>query len=256
MDEPRPRRIPETLIGLVALAVALAVAVPVTAVVVMDGIRDIKRTRDTIVVTGSAKQPIQADLANWNVTVSATERSPEKAARILRAKVAAVAAFLDGGGLPKADVSKPPLGIEQTTVSIPTGLEKPRFRDVPAWHVYQTFSVSTHQIDTLERTAAGLDQLLAQGVAVNAEQIQYLSTRLTAAKFGALRLATANANRRAETIAEGLGGHLGAVRSVNLGVYQIIPRNSTEVSGEGISDTGSRLKDVEAVVSVTFAVER
>ena len=72
----------------------------------------------------------------------------------------------------------------------------------------------------------------------------------------ALRLATADAEERASTIAQGLGGHLGAVRNVSLGVYQITPRNSTDVSNEGISDTSSRLKDVTAVVSVTFAVNR
>jgi hypothetical protein len=43
---------------------------------------------------------------------------------------------------------------------------------------------------------------------------------------------------------------------VQLGVYQITPRNSTDVSGEGISDTSTRSKDVTSVVSVTFAVDR
>ena len=46
------------------------------------------------------------------------------------------------------------------------------------------------------------------------------------------------------------------MRSVQLGVYQITPRNSTDVSGEGINDTSSRAKDVTAVVTVTFAVDR
>jgi uncharacterized protein len=43
---------------------------------------------------------------------------------------------------------------------------------------------------------------------------------------------------------------------VKLGVFQIKPRNSTDVSGEGILDTSTRDKDVTAVVSVTFAVNR
>jgi hypothetical protein len=69
-------------------------------------------------------------------------------------------------------------------------------------------------------------------------------------------VATGFAEERASTIAQELGGHLGAVRNVNLGVYQITPRNSTDLSNEGISDTSSREKDVTAVVSVTFAVNR
>jgi hypothetical protein len=46
------------------------------------------------------------------------------------------------------------------------------------------------------------------------------------------------------------------MRASSLGVYQIVPRDSTEVSDYGISDTSSREKDVTAVVSATFAVNR
>lgn len=87
-------------------------------------------------------------------------------------------------------------------------------------------------------------------------QIQYVSTVLKVAKYAALRKAVADAHDRAATIADGLGGHLGAVRSVGLGVYQITPRNSTDVSDYGINDTSSREKDVNAVVTATFAVKR
>jgi hypothetical protein len=153
-------------------------------------------------------------------------------------------------------VSKPPLDVQETTIQVPTGLAKPRFRPVRAWFVEQSFDVQTEKIDALVRAAAGVDRLLLQGVDLTVGQIRYLSTKLRKAKFAALRLATADAEERASTIAEGLGGHPGAVRSVRLGVYQITPRNSTDVSGEGILDVSTREKDVTAVVSVTFAVNR
>jgi hypothetical protein len=60
-----------------------------------------------------------------------------------------------------------------------------------------------------------------------------LSTKLTDAKFAALRVAVADARKRASTIAAGLGAHLGQVQKTSLGVYQITPRNSTEVSDYG-----------------------
>ena len=173
----------------------------------MNGIRDVKQSRDTVVVTGSAKQPITADLASWFVSVSSRERTPAAAARSLNAKAAAVDAFLSKAGLAD-DVSKPPLDVQETTIQVPTGLAKPRFRSVRAWFVAQSFGVQTKKIDALLRASAGVDQLL------------------------------------------------GAVRSVRLGVYQITPRNSTDVSGEGILDVSTRDKDVTAVVSVTFAVNR
>jgi hypothetical protein len=122
--------------------------------------------------------------------------------------------------------------------------------------VTQEFDVQTTKLDSLVHAAACVNQPLLPGVDVTVGQIAYLSTNLKAAKFAALRLATADAHNRTETIAEGLHGHLGAVRGVTLGVYQITPRNSTAVSGEGILDTTTRAKDVTAVVSVTFSVNR
>src|SRR5919201_4334174 len=124
MSTPRPRReLPQLLIGLVALAVVLGVAVPLSASLVMDGVRDVKRTRDTIVVTGSAKQPIEANLAEWYVTVQSHERTPAAAARSLRAKASAVRKFLTDAGL-SSDVTEPPVDVERVSDQVPTGLKK------------------------------------------------------------------------------------------------------------------------------------
>src|SRR6266566_8430174 len=114
----------------------------------MNGIRDVKGTRDTIVVTGSAKQPITADLALWTVNVSSRERTVADAARSENAKAAAVDEFLRKAGLAN-DVSKPPLEVQETTIQVPTGLKKPRFRSVQAWFVAQSFNVQTDKIDAL-----------------------------------------------------------------------------------------------------------
>ena len=96
---------------------------------------------------------------------------------------------------------------------------------------------------------------MAGGTDVSVSPISYLSTKLVAAKFAALRLAVADAQKRASTIAQGLGARLGPLQGTRLGVYQITPRNSNEVSGGGTNDTSSRLKDVEAVVNVTFNIQ-
>ena len=169
--EPRGRwrDLPEVLLGLVALALALAIAVPLTASIVMNGVRDVKRTRDSIVVTGSAKQPIEANLAVWSVSVASHERTPAAAARSLRSKAAAVRTFLARAGL-AADVTEPPVDVERVTDQVPTGLKKPRFRSVPAFEVSQAFNVQTKKLDTLQRTAAQVDQLLIRGVDVSVGQ--------------------------------------------------------------------------------------
>jgi hypothetical protein len=52
----RDRSLPELLLGLVVIGIAFVV----TGFVVADAIRDVKQSRDTIKVTGSARQPITA----------------------------------------------------------------------------------------------------------------------------------------------------------------------------------------------------
>jgi hypothetical protein len=236
-------RLPELLLGLLAVAVAVAV----TGVSVAHAVRDVKRSRDTITVTGSAREPITSDVVHWSLAVDAEATRPQDAVRQVQSRAAAVRAFLRGGGLPGDAVSEPPL----VTRSILLRVGK---RRVPGFRVVQRFKVSSTDIDRVEAVAARTSDLLAQGVPVSTTSLGYLATNLADAKIRALKKAVADAHRRAETIVAGIGGKLGSVKSAELGVYQVVARNSTNVSDYGINDTASRDKEVYSVVSVTFRV--
>ena len=84
---------------------------------------------------------------------------------------------------------------------------------------------------------------------------EYLYTKLADVRTVMLGEATKDARTRAESIARAAGSDIGAVREVRMGVFQITPRNSTEVNDYGINDTSSLEKDITAVVRVTFAVK-
>ena len=110
--------------------------------------------------------------------------------------------------------------------------------------------------DDPKRASTAVGGLIERGIDVSAAPLEYISTELSAAKLRALDRATAEARRRAEILAHGLGGKLGRMRSSSQGVYQVTPRDSTDVSDYGINDTSTREKDVTAVVNATFAVKR
>ena len=234
------RRIPELLIGLVALAVAILIG----ALAVASAVKAVKRSRDTITVTGSAKRPITADLVTWHLSVSSADSDPAVASRVLRINGDKVRRFLDEAGL---EVKEPPVATEETS-------EKQGGTRVTIYRLTQEFDVTTTEIDKAEAAAGKVSTLFEQGIAVSANPLQYVSTQLGKARIEALKDATADAKRRAQTLVEGLGGHLGAARRADVGVFQITPRNSTDVSDYGINDTSSREKDVTAVVTVTFGL--
>ena len=236
--------LPELFLGLLAIAVAVVL----TAHSVTGVIRDRQHVHDTLSVTGSARKPISADLVRWTLT-DAELGEPPLAGR-LRSEVVEVRAFLRQAGVPAGAIT-PAVVTSETLVTT-----LPHHRRLVRYRVAQRLEVRTRQIDAIEPVATRIGELLERGIDVSAEPLRYLSTELTQAKLDALAAATADARRRAEILVQGLGGKLGPMRSSSLGVYQVVPRDSTDVSDYGINDTSSREKDVNAVVRATFAVTR
>jgi hypothetical protein len=53
-------------------------------------------------------------------------------------------------------------------------------------------------------------------------------------------------------MAKNAGSKIGRLRGARMGVFQVTPAGSTEVSDYGVNDTSSLEKDITAVVSATF----
>jgi hypothetical protein len=242
----RALALPELFLGLLAISAAVVL----TAHILAATIHDARHVHDTLNVTGSAKKPISANLVRWTLTVSDDAPRAAPAARRLRVEIGTVRAFLRKAGVPATAISPSVVAGEQLVDRLPHHRERIHYR------VSQQLDVSTRKIDVVEQAATRLGALIERGVGVSAQPLAYLSTELTRAKLDALESATEDARRRAEILVHGLGGKLGSMRSSSLGVYQVTPRDSTDVSDYGINDTSSREKDVTAVVSATFAVKR
>jgi len=242
----RALALPELFLGLLSIGLAVVV----TAKIVAGTIHDARHIHDTISVTGSARKPIDSDLVRWTLTVSHEAPTAAAAAKRLRGEVATVRSFLEREGIPSAAISPAIVASEEHVVDLGHHRHKISYR------VSQGLDVSTRKLDVVERAATSVGGLIAQGIDVSAQSPAYISTELTQAKLGALAAATEDARKRAEILVHGLGGKLGPMRRTELGVYQITPRDSTEVSDYGINDTSSREKDVNAVVTATFAVSR
>jgi hypothetical protein len=244
MQRQRLAAVPEHFLGLVAIAVAVVW----TAHLATGAVHDARHTRDTITVTGSAKKPITSNLVRWAVTVSGEAPSAADAARRLAGELVDVRQFFLTGHVPPAAIA-PAVVYRETLVE-----RLPHHQKRVTYRVSENLDITTRQINVIERVSTRLGSLIERGIDVSAEPLQYISTELKEAKLEVLAGATADARKRADILVHGLGSKLGRMRSTSLGVYQITPRDSTNVSDYGINDTSTRDKDVTAVVSATFAV--
>ena len=70
-----------------------------------------------------------------------------------------------------------------------------------------------------------------------------------------LEKASQDAKQRAAAMLKATHNHVGKIQSVHMGVFQITPEDSTNVSDSGISDTSAIKKKVTSVANVTFRIK-
>jgi uncharacterized protein len=222
----------------------IAIAFVIGSFAIGHGIRD-KNRNDVISVTGSAKKRITSDYVVWNLFVTSEQSSAQTAARELARWTTRIRSFLTQAGVEPGELSIDPISTE--TVS--------RKGKVVSFRLTRGFEIRSPRVRNVTDVANRSSELLAQGIPLQADPLQYVYTKLTSLRPTLLAQATKDARSRADVIVDATGSHLGKLRRVSVGVFQITSPNSTEVQDYGIYDTSTLEKDVTAVVNVTFALK-
>ena len=236
------------LYGLVALALGLALGL----FSISRSLKDIRRGNEEVVVTGSARRPIRSDFIVWRGTVAGQQPSLAESADELERYVTRTRAFLAAKGIPDSAITWRAVETMPMPEISPSGRETGR---IFAYRLQRMFEVRSPDVDGITTIAASTGEVIREGVPLTAFPPEYLFTRLAEVRTEMLAEATKDARTRAEAIAESAGSGIGPVREARMGVFQITPRHSTEVSDYGINDVSSVDKDITAVVRVTFAVD-
>ena len=240
-------RFPQLFWGLVALSVAILIGSVAGAMAV----RDIKRANDEVTVTGSARRPVRADFIVWRAGVSTQQPNLAAAYQQLKGHAERVRAYLRSHG-----VADSLLTVRAVDVgNIPEISQGRQTGRMLGYRLTQFFEVRSADVDGISRLSQEINELISEGVPLMPQSPEYLFTRLGEVRVQMLADATKDARDRAVAIAQSTGTEIGPVRSARMGVFQITPRNSTEVSDYGINDVSSLEKDITSVVRVTFSVK-
>jgi uncharacterized protein len=248
METPRSDRFPQLFWGLAALGACMVLA----ALIGASAFKAAKRAGDQIEVTGSAKRSIRSDFAIWRVSSTSQAAVLQDAYRDLMANSARIRRFLTESGVADSLITARPVETEGVYRMTEGGMTT---NELMAYRLTQRFEVRSTDVAGVTALSERVASLINEGLALQSTSPEYLYTKLNDVRTEMLAQATEDAMRRAEAIAESAGAGIGAVRSARQGVFQITPRNSTEVSDYGINDTSSLEKDITAVVRVTFAVD-
>jgi len=169
----------------------------------------------------------------------------------IRADLGKVKGYLAGKGIKEGEII-----VQQVTTTPVYRLDKngKATNEVEAYILDQV--IEARSVDVMKLTAISREstELIEQDVQFVSYAPQYFYTKLAELKLKMLEAASADARKRAEKILAPSGNRVGKIRSANMGVFQITPVNSTEVSAWGENDTSSLEKKVFAVVHADFAI--
>lgn len=235
------------------LGACILVALVLSTVILSISLVNIKAAEDQqINVTGAASMPITSDFAAWQCAFSQRAGNMKQAYALLKEDRDRIIAYLKEKGVPDAQIAPQPIYSETLYERTSNGANT---NTIEGYLLRQNIRVETKNVDLVDTLSRDASELINQGIGLESMPPEYYFTKLDDLKVKMLGEATKNAKLRAQSMAENTGNRIGLMRSSQMGVFQITPLNSTEVSDYGINDTTSKRKKVTAVVSVSFAVK-
>ena len=206
----------------------------------------------TIRVTGSASQQVVSDSASWTINFRTRRSTLKEGYAKLASDAKLISKFFIDNGFKNEDISFDSINNYENYGRLPNGTMS---NNVESYTVYQSVTVKSNDIEKITKVSKIVDELVNQNINLNAESVRYFVSNLDDIKIKMVGEATKNAKQRAESMVSGTNGKIGTMNSAKMGVFQIVPVNSTDVSDYGINDTSSIEKKVVATVNATFNVK-
>jgi hypothetical protein len=206
-----------------------------------------------ISVTGSAHQDVTSDTAIWTAGFSVEADNLTQAQQKLKADADRVAEFFKQRGVTNEDISA--INIQRLKPASGRDSGDEDSRRTVGYRLHQTLRLESAEVRQVMDLQQQSSALVADGVELDDQGIQFIYTKTAEAKIDMLAAATKDARQRAEQIASQGGRKIRGLRAAKMGVFQITPRNSNDTSAEGINDTTAREKTIRAYVSASFTME-
>ena len=240
----------------IVVTAIIAVVIITGAWLIAKGFTNFREGEPNINVTGMAEKQITSDLIVWKISVSAdgSARSSafseyEKAAKTMRR-------YLKNNGIPDTCITTTSVDINKLTKDFYNEEQRRYFTIDNGYSVSQTFIISSHDLNTVERIYQKISELYNEGINFNSYTPAYYYTKLNDLKMEMLNKASANAYERAQTIAKGSDASVGSLVSSSMGVSQIVGLNSDEeYSWGGTFNTSSNEKVASITVRTTYRVK-
>jgi len=206
---------------------------------------------ENITVTGSASKIVKSDSAKLRIDLSARALTQKEAYATLKNQNPIVVKYLESKGIDKKDINTRTIN---GYFNYKTNANGYSTNEVSSYSANQGIEVSSKDVEKIKEISTDIQSLVDKGLSLTVDAPEYYYSDLASIKIELLKDAASDAKQRAQSMLSAASSHVGKVKSMKMGVFQITAPDSTNVSDYGINDTSTIDKKVTAVANVVFKV--
>lgn len=207
-------------------------------------------SKDKITVTGSAYKIVKSDSARLEFEITTRKANKQQAYKTVQAQLPTVMDYLKSKGLTDVEVNA-----SSGYVTYKYSANGSMTNDIAYYNLSQPVVVKSNDVNKIKEVSSDIQSLLDKGIDINIFSTQYFYSQLGDLKVQLLQDATTDAKDRASAMLKATHNRPGKIEAVQMGVFQITPVDSTNVSDMGINDTSTIDKKVTAVANVVFRIK-
>lgn len=214
------------------------------------------KINETISVTGLSEVDFMSDLIVWGGSFSRTALDLKSAYAMLKTDEQEIRNYLNKKGIPDSSLVFSSVAMSKNFNRKFDDHGNEISAEFSGYTLTGNVRVESGQIEQVEKMSREITELLEMGIELNSNAPEYYYTKLNALKIDLLAKASADANKRAETIASNSGSSLGSIKKAQMGVFQITGKNSNEdYSFGGSFNTNSREKTASITLKVDYSID-
>jgi hypothetical protein len=236
----------------ILISLILVAGLVLSSYIVTMGIKEIKGPQNSLSVKGSAKKQITSDLVVWTGSFNTQSPILSDAYKNLKDSEGKVKNYLMKQGIEEKDIVFSSISTSTNYMMLPNGMFS---NQIDSYRLFQNVEIKSSDIVKITDISRNATDLINEGVEFQSNVPQYFYTKLADLKIDMIGLATQDAKARAEKMLSATGNKVGKLNSANVGVFQITPLYSGEISDYGINDTSSIEKEITSVVTCDFEVK-
>lgn len=207
---------------------------------------------DSITVTGSASKIVKSDSGKLGFEIQTKAPNQKDAYNIIKNQKPVLIEYLTSKGIEKDAINQKALNGYYSYKLNPNGFAT---NEVLSYNASMGFEIKSDDVEKIKELSTDIQSLINKGVNINIYEPEYFYSDLASLKIELLKEASKDAKDRAKSMLSATNSRVGKVKQIRMGVFQITPVDSTNVSDMGINDTSTIDKKVTAVANVVFKIK-